>query len=255
MVKNSLMKYPLFVKFTIKNIVRLIGYCSEGSTRALVYEYMHNGSLDKHIFSTRENNGNSRSFSWEKLKEIALGVARGINYLHRECDMQIIHFDIKPHNVLLDDNFVPKISDFGLAKLYPKDFSLVSVSIANGIAPGLLSRNFGGISDKPDVYSFGMLLLEMAAGRRNSNPEINSTNQEYYPSWIYDHLVQYRETEISKEINEMEAQLCTIGLWCIQIKPSDRPPRSKVVEMFASYDPCSLPLPPKLFFHKHYEAL
>ncbi|KAJ3685996.1 hypothetical protein LUZ61_015160 [Rhynchospora tenuis] len=235
-----------------KNIVRLIGYCSEGSIRALVYEYMPNGSLDKHIFSSKEANIISRPFSWEKLKQIALEVAKGIDYLHRDCDMQILHFDIKPHNILLDNNFVPKVSDFGLAKFYPKDSRLVSASIAKGtagyIAPELLSRNFGGVSDKCDVYSFGMLLLEMAGGRRNWNPEINSTSQEYYPSWIYDQLVQYKENEISTEIDEIEVQLCTMGLWCIQIKPSDRPSMRKVVEMLAESTLDSSLLPPRPFF-------
>nr|CAD1838234.1 unnamed protein product [Ananas comosus var. bracteatus] len=146
------------------NIVRLAGFCSEGSKRALVYEYMPNGSLDKYIFSPKGTS--NRPFSWDKLNDIALGVARGIDYLHRGCDMQILHFDIKPHNILLDRHFNPKVSDFGLARLFPKDYSLISLSAARGtigyIAPELVSRNFGIVSDKSDVFSFGMLLLEMA---------------------------------------------------------------------------------------------
>jgi serine/threonine protein kinase len=103
------------------NVVRLVGFCSEEMTRALVYEYMPQGSLDKYIFS-------AKNFSWDKLNEIALGIARGINYLHQGCDMQILHFDIKPHNILLDSNFVPKVADFGLAKLYPRDNGFVPLS-------------------------------------------------------------------------------------------------------------------------------
>ncbi|CAO2160802.1 unnamed protein product [Urochloa humidicola] len=99
------------------NVVRLVGFCSEEMRRALVYEYMPNGSLEKYIFSPEKR------FSWAKLNEIALGIARGINYLHQGCDMQILHFDIKPHNILLDNNLVPKVADFGLAKLYPRDNS------------------------------------------------------------------------------------------------------------------------------------
>ncbi|THU63419.1 hypothetical protein C4D60_Mb01t15550 [Musa balbisiana] len=112
------------------NVVRLVGYCAEGSKRALVYEYMPNGSLDRYIFASKPTT--ARTFTSEKLIDIAMGVARGIHYLHRGCDMQILHFDIKPHNILLDRNFTPKISDFGLAKLYPKGNSLVSVSAARG---------------------------------------------------------------------------------------------------------------------------
>lgn len=94
-------------------------------------------------------------------------------YLHLGCDMQILHFDIKPHNILLDSNFVPKVSDFGLAKLYPRDKSFVPARAMRGtigyIAPEMISRSFGAISSKSDVYSFGMLLLEMAGGRRNAD--------------------------------------------------------------------------------------
>jgi serine/threonine protein kinase len=91
------------------NGVRLIGFCSEENRRALIYEFMPRGSLDRYIFSSE------KSFSWDKLNEIALGIARGLNYLRHGCDMQIVHFDIKPHNILLDNNFVPKVADFGLA--------------------------------------------------------------------------------------------------------------------------------------------
>ncbi|KAJ3685999.1 hypothetical protein LUZ61_015163 [Rhynchospora tenuis] len=233
-----------------RNIVRLVGYCSEESRKALVYEYMPKGSLDKHIF---RGNITPSHFSWYKIKEIALGVAQGINYLHRECEMRILHFDIKPHNILLDYNFVPKISDFGLAKLYPRDFSMVSLSIARGttgyIAPELLSRNFGGISDKADVYSYGMLLLEMAGGRRNWSPELENRSQEYYPSWMYDQLLRCQAQEINLHIDEIEAKLCKVGLWCIQMKPTDRPSMNQVIEMLEGDSlGDGLQMPPSPFF-------
>ena len=96
------------------NVVKLIGFCAKGPKRALIYEFMPNGSLDKYIFSLEGRN----PLSIEKIYEISLGVARGIEYLHRGCDMQILHFDIKPHNILLDENFNQKVFDFGLEKLY-----------------------------------------------------------------------------------------------------------------------------------------
>ena len=131
------------------NVVRLVGFCADGFRRALIYEYLPNESLEKFIFSTTYKN---YSLSWEKLQNIALGVAKGIEYLHQGCDQRILHFDIKPHNILLDHNFNPKISDFGLAKLCSKEQSAVSMTTARGtmgyIAPEMLSRNFGNVSYK-----------------------------------------------------------------------------------------------------------
>ncbi|XP_020096886.1 rust resistance kinase Lr10-like [Ananas comosus] len=234
------------------NVIKLVGFCSEGTKRALVYEYMPNGSLDKHIFSTNGIAGR-RTFKWDKLHDIALGIAHGINYLHQGCDKRILHFDIKPQNILLDRNFTPKVSDFGLAKLYPKDTSLVSMSTTRGttgyIAPELISRSFGIISHKSDVYSFGMLLMEMAGGRRNADPRAENSSQAYYPSWIYDRLTQPEISEITTtfDISEGERKLCIVGLWCIQIRPLARPAMSKVIEMLEA-DVGTLEMPPKPFF-------
>ncbi|XP_044984772.1 rust resistance kinase Lr10-like [Hordeum vulgare subsp. vulgare] len=227
------------------NVVRLVGFCSEEMRRALVYEYMPHGSLDKYIFSVE------KSFSWDKLSEIALGIARGINYLHQGCDMQILHFDIKPHNILLDTNFVPKVADFGLAKLYPRDNSFVPLSALRGtigyIAPEMISRSFGVISSKSDVYSFGMLLLEMAGGRRNADPNAANSSQAFYPSWVYDRLTKHELGEISAEMHELERKLCLVGLCCIQMKPHDRPEMSEVIEMLeGSVD--SVQVPSRPFF-------
>uniref|UniRef100_A0A0D3EIY9 Protein kinase domain-containing protein n=1 Tax=Oryza barthii TaxID=65489 RepID=A0A0D3EIY9_9ORYZ len=229
------------------NVVRLVGFCSEEMRRALVYEYMPRGSLDKYIFSSE------KSFSWDKLNEIALGIARGINYLHQGCEMQILHFDIKPHNILLDDNFVPKVADFGLAKLYPRDKSFVPVSVARGtvgyIAPEMISRSFGVISSKSDVYSFGMLLLEMAGGRRNADPNAANSSQAYYPSRVYKELTRRETSEISDiaDMHELEKKLCIVGLWCIQMRSCDRPTMSEVIEMLEG-DTDELQVPPRPFF-------
>ncbi|KAK8633323.1 hypothetical protein V6N13_014169 [Hibiscus sabdariffa] len=123
------------------NVMKLIGFCVEGSKQALVYDFMSNGSLDQIIFGKE----NKIDLSWEKKFDIALGVARGIDYLHQGCDMQILHFDIKPHNILLDENFVPRVADFGLAKLYPVDDSIVSLTQAQDtmgyIVPELIYKN------------------------------------------------------------------------------------------------------------------
>ncbi|KAF8008301.1 hypothetical protein BT93_K2088 [Corymbia citriodora subsp. variegata] len=128
------------------NVVSLIGYCFEGSKQALLYDFMHNGSLDKHIFSRAEGT----TLDCKEVYKIALGVARGIEYLHRGCEIQILHFDIKSHNILLDRNFTPKVSDFGLARLYPTGRNTVSLTTARGtlgyMAPELIRQmNISGV--------------------------------------------------------------------------------------------------------------
>ncbi|KAM0872204.1 hypothetical protein ACQ4PT_038876 [Festuca glaucescens] len=240
------------------NVVRLVGFCSEELRRALVYEYMPGGSLDKYIFSSDKE----KTFSWDKLNEIALGIARGINYLHQGCEMQILHFDIKPHNILLDSNFIPKVADFGLAKLYPRGNNFVPLSALRGtvgyISPEMISRSFGVISSKSDVYSYGMLLLEMAGGRRNADPNTASSSQSYYPSWVYAQLTEQEVGEIAPVdgMHELEKKLCIVGLWCIQMRSHDRPTMSEVIEMLeGGVD--SLQMPSRPFFcdegHTHSE--
>ncbi|KAL7254255.1 hypothetical protein ACSBR1_008619 [Camellia fascicularis] len=216
------------------NVVRLIGFCAERSKRALVYEFMPNGSLEKYIFSQEGN----VHISCTQMYEISLGVARGIEYLHRGCDIQILHFDIKPHNILLDENFTPKLSDFGLAKLYPINDSIVSLTAARGtmgyMAPELFYKNIGGISYKADVYSFGMLLMEMAGRRRNLNVFADHTSQIYFPSWVYDESREGRDIEMGETTEEervMVKKMIIVALWCIQMNPSDRPSMNKVAEM------------------------
>ena len=131
------------------NIVTLLGFCFERTKRALIYEYMSNGSLDKLIYRQTSLHGN-HNLQWEKLYEIAVGIGRGLEYLHRGCNTRIVHFDIKPHNILFDTDFCPKISDFGLAKLCKREESMVSMTGARGtagyIAPEVFCKNFGGVS-------------------------------------------------------------------------------------------------------------
>ncbi|GLT61339.1 hypothetical protein SLA2020_340550 [Shorea laevis] len=173
--------------------------------------------------------------------EIAIGVARGIEYLHRGCEMQILHFDIKPHNILLNENFNPKVSDFGLAKLYPANDSVVSLTAVRGtlgyMAPELFYKKIGGISYKADVYSFGMLLMEMVAGRRDTNSFYDQSSQIYFPAWIHERFDQGEDIELG-DFTDIEKNLVRkiviVALWCIQMKPAIRPSMSKVLEMLES---------------------
>ncbi|KAK9944627.1 hypothetical protein M0R45_010187 [Rubus argutus] len=232
------------------NVIRLVGFCADGFRRALVYEYFPNGSLQDFISSADNKNG---FLDWDKMQEISLGIAKGIEYLHEGCDQRILHFDIKPHNVLLDQNFTPKISDFGLAKLCSKDQSIVSMTTARGtmgyIAPEVFSRNFGNVSYKSDVYSFGMLLLEIVGGRKNIGPTMDNASDVYYPEWIYNLLeggedlrVHIGEEGSSARIPK---QLAIVGFWCIQWHPVDRPSMKAVVQMLKRGE--NLTMPPNPF--------
>eukprot|EP00258_Populus_trichocarpa_P029152 XP_024445171.1 LEAF RUST 10 DISEASE-RESISTANCE LOCUS RECEPTOR-LIKE PROTEIN KINASE-like 2.4 isoform X2 [Populus trichocarpa] len=209
------------------NVVQLIGFTVEGLKRALIYEFMPNGSLEKYIFS-REG---SVPLSNEKMYEISLGVARGIEYLHQ---------------------------DFGLAKLYPTNNNTVPLTAARGtmgyMAPELCYKNIGGVSYKADVYSYGMLLMEMAGRRKNLNAFANHSSQIYFPSWVYDQVSEGKDIEVQEDAMKHEMKttkkMIIVALWCIQWKPVDRPSMHKVVEMLES-DVESLRMPPKPFLSPH----
>lgn len=242
------------------NIVTLLGFCLEGSKRALVYEHMPNGSLDRYIYSSPSSKPESPESSttrlkWETLQEIATGVARGLEYLHEGCNTRIIHFDVKPHNVLLDEGFRPKVADFGMAKLCDPKESILSMADARGtvgfIAPEVFSRGFGVVSAKSDVYSYGMLLLEMVGGRSNVKAYAAAKETDmFFPLWIYDHLlgdggvlVMQGEDGSTGTREEMIARkMALVGLWCIQTVPANRPSMSKVLEMLErSIDELAMP--------------
>ncbi|KAG6482535.1 rust resistance kinase Lr10-like [Zingiber officinale] len=235
------------------NITRLLGFCSERSTRALIYEFMPNESLEKYIFS-RQDKGSNKQLSMDKLLNIAIGIARGIEYLHQGCEQRILHFDIKPHNILLDHDLNPKISDFGLAKLCSREISIVTMTAARGtmgyIAPEMYCRNFGTVSYKSDVYSFGMLLLEMIGGRKNHDPEIGRESEIYYPEWVYDRLVERQDLELTMEMEQKDGEilkkLSKVALWCIQWSPTDRPSMTRVLHMLIGSSE-EVPMPPKPF--------
>ena len=216
------------------NVVQLVGYCAERSRRVLIFDFMPNGSLDKYVF----NREKASPLDWDMKFKIAVEVARGIRYLHHGCDIQILHFDIKPHNILLDDKFVPKISDFGLAKLCSTNKETVTMTAARGtigyVAPELINRSIGAISYKVDVYSFGILLMEMV----NLNKDLARNNDEsskYFPNWIYDHLNQGKDIHIGNvdenDHGKIGRKMTIVALWCIQMCPDNRPSMNKVLDM------------------------
>ncbi|XP_066312382.1 LEAF RUST 10 DISEASE-RESISTANCEUS RECEPTOR-LIKE PROTEIN KINASE-like 2.1 [Miscanthus floridulus] len=231
------------------NVVTLLGFCLQGSKRALIYEYMPNGSLERYAFNSNMNSENL--LSWEKLFDIAIGTARGLEYLHRGCNTRIVHFDIKPHNILLDQDFCPKISDFGLAKLCLNKESAISIAGARGtigyIAPEVYSKQFGIVTSKSDVYSYEMMVLEMVGARDKNTSENSESSSQYFPQWIYEHLDDYciSASEIDGETTELVRKMIVVGLWCIQVISTDRPTMTRVVEMLEG-STSNLELPPKV---------
>ncbi|XP_069153002.1 rust resistance kinase Lr10 isoform X2 [Solanum lycopersicum] len=236
------------------NIVSLVGFCFEGQHRALIYDFMPNGSLEKFIYDAKC--GTNHQLGWHTLYNISLGIARGLEYLHRGCNTRILHFDIKPHNILLDEDFCPKISDFGLAKLCNNKESVVSLLGARGtigyIAPEIVCKNIGGVSHKSDVYSYGVMVLEMVGGRKNVDEVIDCTSEIYFPHWIYKQIEQKKELGLTGIVEEEDKKLAEkmilVSLWCIQTDPSSRPSISMVIEMLQG-ELESLQMPPKPFLY------
>ncbi|GLU01156.1 hypothetical protein SLE2022_184800 [Rubroshorea leprosula] len=215
------------------NLVRLYGFCYDRNTIALVYEFMENGSLDNYLFGKKE------MIEWEKLHAIAVGTAKGIAYLHEECQQRIIHYDIKPANILLDANFLPKVADFGLAKLCNRDSTHDSVTGFKGTfgysAPEFFMGNHP-ITYKCDVYSFGMLLFEIV-GMIKNKVSGSSESLEWFPKVVLDKYQKGELAEliksygIKKEDMEKAERMSLVALWCAQDSPRARPRISAVVKM------------------------
>lgn len=218
------------------NLVRLYGFCFDAAVRALVYEYMENGSLDKYLYDK------DRKLNWETLQEVVIGTAKGIRYLHEECQQKIIHYDIKPGNILLDSNFNPKVADFGLAKLTNRVATHVTLAGNRG-TPGYMAPEIWmnlPVTHKCDVYSFGMLLFDVVGRKWNRGAATagNSTESlRWFPKFVYQKFEGGASGEIMssceiEEANREEAErICKVALWCVQMNADARPPMSKVVKM------------------------
>ncbi|KAL7240203.1 hypothetical protein ACSBR2_005967 [Camellia fascicularis] len=155
----------LLARVQHRNVVNLLGYCAHGAEKLLVYEYVANESLDKLLFKSSRHD----ALDWKRRYDIIAGIARGLLYLHEDSHSVIIHRDIKASNILLDDKWVPKIADFGMARLFPEDQTHVNTRVAgtNGyMAPEYVMN--GHLSVKADVFSFGVVILELISGQKNS---------------------------------------------------------------------------------------
>ncbi|XP_022732842.1 G-type lectin S-receptor-like serine/threonine-protein kinase LECRK4 [Durio zibethinus] len=204
-----------------KNLVRLLGYCDEGENRLLVYEFMQNGSLASFLFGVLRP-------SWQRRLQIASGIAKGLTYLHEECNTQIIHCDIKPQNILLDDSFTAKISDFGLSKLLINNNTrtLTGIRGTKGYVAPEWFRNTP-VTVKVDVYSFGVMLLEIICRRRCVEVEMEEATIltewafECYREGIVEKLVENDE-EAGSDVGKLE-MLLKVAIWCVQENPLLRP--------------------------------
>jgi serine/threonine protein kinase len=257
------------------NLVRLRGFCAEGSRRMLVYEYMDRGSLDRSLFG-----GIGPALEWGERMEVALGAARGLAYLHTGCDHKIVHCDVKPENILLAHGGQVKVSDFGLAKLMSPEHSAIFTTMRGTrgyLAPEWLSN--AAISDRADVYSFGMVLLELVRGRKNrgeqeqggavvddgsgeqsafpspsgfSSAMTSSTlsgggtgagGDEYFPMVALELHEQGRyldlvDPRVEGRVSEAEAaRVVRLALCCLQEDPAQRPSMAAVVRVLEGTAP------------------
>ncbi|KAG6485194.1 hypothetical protein ZIOFF_053724 [Zingiber officinale] len=224
-----------------KNIVSLYGYCTHGEEMLLVYEYVPNESLDKLLFSRGEEGGQwrrkSTELDWQRRFQVMMGVARGLLYLHESAHTTIIHRDIKASNILLDERWVPKIADFGMARLFPEDQTHVHTRIAgtNGyMAPEYVMH--GKLTAKADVFSFGVILLELVSGRKNNafnllpDPDANSLLEWAWKLYRKGRSVEMMDPALQPTADEEQVAFCVqVGLLCTQSDPKLRPDMKRVL--------------------------
>ncbi|KAK3140822.1 hypothetical protein QOZ80_5AG0406310 [Eleusine coracana subsp. coracana] len=222
-----------------KNLVKLVGCSVEGPESLLVYEYLCNTSLDHYLFDAFKKN----ALDWERRFEIVLGTAEGLSYLHSASEIRIVHRDIKASNILLDERFRPKIADFGLARNFMDDQSHLSTGLAGTfgyMAPEYIIH--GQLTEKADIYSYGVLVLEIITGRKNHNSVASSAEGISLMALIWKHykagtLMELLDPNLRDQCSEEEAlKVFHVGLLCAQASPNLRPPMWKVVEMLNSRD-------------------
>ncbi|XP_027337777.1 cold-responsive protein kinase 1-like [Abrus precatorius] len=222
-----------------RNLVRLLGCCSKGEERILVYEYMANSSLDRFLFGNSSNKG---SLNWTQRYDIILGTARGLAYLHEEFHVSIIHRDIKTGNILLDDDLQPKIADFGLARLLPGDRSHLSTRFAGTL--GYTAPEYaihGQLSEKADTYSYGIVVLEIISGQKSTNVREDEDGREYLlkRAWkLYERGMHLELVDKGIDPNDYDGEevqkIIEIALLCTQASAASRPTMSEVVVLLKS---------------------
>ncbi|XP_051148408.1 cysteine-rich receptor-like protein kinase 43 isoform X2 [Andrographis paniculata] len=227
-----------------RNVVHLLGFCADGEERLLVYEFIPNDSLDKLLFKSEKR----ELLDWKRRYDVITGVAKGLSYLHNDANCTIIHRDIKASNILLDDKWVPKIADFGMARLFPEDQTHINTRAAgtNGyMAPEYLMH--GNLSKKSDVFSFGVVVLELVTGQKNStfnkDPDSRSLLEWVYKLYKKDRIPEIIDPLLVASSDFEQISFCVwIGLMCVQSEKDLRPDMERVGVML-SRKPSDLRVP------------
>ncbi|CAN6196839.1 unnamed protein product [Urochloa humidicola] len=236
------------------NLIRLIGFCFDDVMHALVYEFMAKRSLDKYLFDRRHMVGPA------ELLAVAVGVARGLRYLHEECQKKIIHYDIKAGNVLLDGSLNPKLTDFGIAQLLSRADTHASLHGLRGtrgcMAPEVIRVGTVPITEKCDVYSFGMLLFEVVSRRKNTDNDAPESQYEWLPLLVWNRYECGELMDLVKEFHhypmaaadeekweETAGRMCKVAFLCVQKQPEARPTMSMVVNMLEGH----VEIPPPVY--------
>lgn len=249
------------------HLVPLLGYCTDAEHRVLVYEYVSRGSLDRVLFRD-EKNSRAQTLEWNSRFNIAIQTARGLAYLHEDCQKWIIHCDVKPENILLDSSYSVKVADFGLSRIRSRDqMTQASTKTMNirgtfgYLAPEYLLSDQVSITNKADVFSYGMVLLEIISGRRNflrasSIFEFTDSHMDapFFPMWAFPKL----ETEAFMDVldpavtagadSEQVRRALRVAFRCITDKPQHRPSMSEVVQMLQGHMAIELPVPRPAYF-------
>uniref|UniRef100_A0A453T8M0 Protein kinase domain-containing protein n=3 Tax=Aegilops tauschii TaxID=37682 RepID=A0A453T8M0_AEGTS len=234
-LKNEL---ALVAKLSHKNLVRLIGVCLEQQERLLVYEFVPNRSLDLILFA--QDAAKREQLDWTKRYKIIDGIARGLQYLHEDSQLKVVHRDLKASNILLDMKTSPKISDFGLAKIFGRDQTQGVTNRVVGthgyMAPEYMMR--GNYSVKSDAFSFGVMVLEIVTGRKNTDDGSRQSEDlltKVWEHWTTGTVMKVVDPCMNGSFSEKEVLKCVhIGLLCVQGNPVDRPTMSAVVIMLGS---------------------